>query len=124
MRTKLRLIEIRNEIEMLQNPLLRKAYEEVHFESVDNNNAANQKPSIFIVTKKDSIAKQIEYLEAAKGLIPNNEMVNMLPSLKVKSIETYHRLEYLLKCHIFIIFRTFSKSVHRMIMFTFQLIVT
>lgn len=83
----LRLFEIRKEIEILENPVFRKIYEDVHFNKklVNNNKnlSVEQKPSIYIVTKKDSLPKQMEYLEAAKALIGNDDPVNMLPSLKV-----------------------------------------
>lgn len=84
------MVQIRNEIEMLQNPTLRKAYEEVNFkmESASNRSGkkTSDKPSVFIVTSKLPISQQIEYMEAAKIHVPNNEAVTLLPTLKVSSM--------------------------------------
>lgn len=81
----LRMIEIRNEMEMLESPLLRKIYEEVHFKVKSNNsNTKNdQKSNVYIVTKEDTIAKQMEYFDAAKKAIGADEVVKFVPSLKV-----------------------------------------
>lgn len=96
MRMHLRLVEIRNEIEMLENPVLRKIYEDINFNAKVIKNTKNasvdQKPSVYIVTKKATLQKQMEYLEVAKTLIGSDEVVNMLPSLKVRF--------YLIKCAI------------------------
>lgn len=81
------MVQIRNEIEMLQNPMLRKAYEEVNF-NADTAHGANGKktmstPSVFIVTKKATIKQQIELMEEAKKCITDDEAVILLPSLQV-----------------------------------------
>lgn len=88
--TKLRMVQIRNEIEMLQNPSLRKAYEEVNFKTDSASNGSGKKtsdkPSVFIVTNKSPISGQIEYMEAAKLHVQSNEAVTLLPSLKVSGM--------------------------------------
>lgn len=86
-RMQLRMIEIRNEIEMLENPIFRRTYEDIHFKSKSNNNHVkyDQKANFYIVTKKDTFARQMEYLEAARTLVGANEIVEFIPSLKVRT---------------------------------------
>lgn len=85
--TKLRMVQIRNEIEMLQNPMLRKAYETIHFKAdtagAENGKKISSKPSVFVITKKCSINEQIEFMEEAKKHVSSHEPVNLLPSLQV-----------------------------------------
>lgn len=81
------MVQIRSEIEMLQNPMLRKAYETIHFKA-DPNGAGNgrklsDKPSVYIITKKCSINEQIDFMAEVKKHVSSNEPVNLLPSLKV-----------------------------------------
>lgn len=85
MRMQLRKIEIRNEIEMLENPVIRKTYEDVHFKAKSNNNVSkyDQKANVFIVTMEDTIIKQMEYFESVKRAIGDDEIVKFVPSLKV-----------------------------------------
>lgn len=86
-RMQLRMIEIRNEIEMLENPIFRRTYEDIHFKSKSNNNHVkyDQKANFYIVTKEDTFARQMEYLEAARTLVGANEIVKFVPSLKVRT---------------------------------------
>lgn len=98
MRLQLRMIEIRNEIEMLENPVFRRTYEDVHFKAKSNNNTIkyDQKANVYIVTKKDTVTRQMEYLEAARKLIGVDELVEFVPSLKVKAtwqIDLEHLLQ-------------------------------
>lgn len=81
----LRMMEIRNEIEMLENPVFRRTYEDVHFKAKANNNNVkyDQKSNVYIVTKEDSFNKQMEYFESARKLVGDNEIVKFIPSLKV-----------------------------------------
>lgn len=85
MRMQLRLVEIRNEVEMLVNPMFRRTYEDLHFkaESKNNNTKYDETANVFIVTKEDTINKQMEYLDAAKKLLGSDEIVKFSPSLKV-----------------------------------------
>lgn len=85
MRMQLRMIEIRNEIEMVENPVFRRTYEEIHFKVKSNNNNIknDEKANVYIVTNKDTFAKHMEYFEAAKRLVGANEVVHFVPSLKV-----------------------------------------
>lgn len=85
MRIQLRLVQIRNEIEILENPMFRRTYEEIYFTPKNSMKGPlkSLNPSNFIVTKKDTISGQIEYLDAAKAIIGTDQMVNLLPSLKV-----------------------------------------
>lgn len=85
MRMQLRMIEIRNEIEMLENPVIRKTYEDVHFKAKSNNNDSkyDQKANVYIVTTENTIAKQMEYFNLIKRTIGGDEVVKCVPSLKV-----------------------------------------
>lgn len=89
MRLQLRMIEIRNEIEMLENPIFRRTYEDVHFKAKSNSNKAkyDQKANVHIITKEDTFNRQMEYLEAAKNIIGANEVVKFVPSLKVIAMQ-------------------------------------
>lgn len=87
MRMQLRMLEIRHKIEMLENPGLRKTYEDVYFKAESNNGAADksdQKPNVHIVTMVDTIDKQMEYLETIKQNIGAEEVVKCAPSLMVR----------------------------------------
>lgn len=88
MRMQLRMLEIRNEIEMLENPVIRKTYEDVHFKVKSNNSTmtgeGDHKSNIFIVTMMDTIGKQMEYFDAVKKMINADEIVNFAPSLMVR----------------------------------------
>lgn len=85
MRMQLRMVEIRNEVEMLENPMFRKAYEDLHFKekSKNNNDKCNQNINTLIVTKKDNMKKMMEYFEAIEKLIGGDTAVDYFPSLKV-----------------------------------------
>lgn len=86
MRMQLRMLEIRNEIEMLENPVIRKTYEEVHFKAKSSNDATSKydrKSNVYVVTKPDTIDKQMEYFESVKKLIGADEVVKCSPSLMV-----------------------------------------
>lgn len=87
MRMQLRMLEIRNEIEMLENPVIRKTYEDVHFKVKSNNNAADkcdQKSNVHIVTMVDTIKKQLEYFDTIGKIVGDDEIVKFAPSLKVR----------------------------------------
>lgn len=87
MKLHLRLAVIRNEIELLENPVMRKIYEEINFppKAIANElDARDQKVNVFIVTKEDTIGHQMEYLAAAKGFIDEEKVVKIVPTLKVK----------------------------------------
>lgn len=90
------MLQIRNEIEMLQNPMLRKAYEEVNFTADTVNSGNGMKtlgtPNVFIVTRKSTIKQQIEFMEVAKMHITNDETINFLPTLKVETNRFMHSL--------------------------------
>lgn len=90
MRLQLRIIEIRNEIEMLENPVFRRTYEEINFKVKSNNNKMkyDQKVNVHVVTKEDTFTGQMKYLEAAKKLIGADEIVKFAPSLKVTTTTT------------------------------------
>lgn len=85
MRMQLRMLEIRNEIEMLENPVFRQTYEDVKFKTKSNNNNIkyDQKSNVYIVTKEDTFDKQLVYFEAAKKIVGTDEAVKFVPSLKV-----------------------------------------
>lgn len=86
MRLHLRLVIIRNEIELLENSEMRKIYEEINFHPMGNTNeigAHGQQTNVFIVTKVDTIGRQMEYLTAAKTYINADEVVKIIPTLKV-----------------------------------------
>lgn len=83
MHMQLRMMEIRNKIEMLENPVMRKTYEDVHFNTNNNVKSNDHKLNVFVVTKDDTIAKTVEYLNAAKIAIGADEIVKLMPSLKV-----------------------------------------
>lgn len=87
MRIQLRLVQIRNEIEILESPILRETYENVHFPTKNIAKDSSKNPRVFVVTKEDTIAKQIEYLESAKSVVAADGTVNLLPSLKVRPIQ-------------------------------------
>lgn len=81
----LRLVEIRNEVEMLENPTFRRTYENLHFKEKSKNNKirSDQKANNFIVTMEDTINKQMEFVAAVAKLIGGDEVVKFNPSLKV-----------------------------------------
>lgn len=86
MRLHLRLAVIRNEIELLENPAMRQIYEEINFQpkAVEHGmNGCDRAPSVFIVTKDDTIGHQIEYLTAAKASVGDEKMIKIIPTLKV-----------------------------------------
>lgn len=84
MRFHLRLAVIRSEIEMLENPDMRKIYEEINFPK-ENQCLADKKPSAsYIVVNDDTIPNQISYLDAAKQFVGNEEVVKIISSLKVR----------------------------------------
>lgn len=84
MRFHLRLAVIRNEIEMLENPVMRKIYEEINFPK-ENGCLSDKKPSSsYIVVKDNTIPNQINYLDAAKAFVGNEDVVKIISSLKVR----------------------------------------
>lgn len=92
MRMQLRMLQIRNEIEMLEDPGIRKTYEDVHFKAKLINSAADksdQKPNAHIVTMVDSINKQMTYFETIKNMIGADEIVKCAPSLMVRTNNVY-----------------------------------
>lgn len=86
MRMQLRMLEIRNEIEMLENPVIRRTFEDVHFK-VKSNNKFDQKSNIHVVTMVDTINKQMAYFDTVKRMIDTDgmgsEIVKFTPSLMV-----------------------------------------
>lgn len=88
MRTQLRLVQIRNEIEVLENPVLRKTYEELHVcpKNTAKNLSSNEPPNTFVVMKKDKISKQIDYINMAKTHVDADAPNNFVMSLKVCSL--------------------------------------
>lgn len=84
MKLHLRLAVIRNEIELLENPEMRKIYEEINFkEKTFQIIDTNVKPISYIVTRDDSLDKQIEYLKAVRSYTQSDKVVKIVPSLKV-----------------------------------------
>lgn len=83
MRLHLRLAVIRNEIELLENPAMRKIYEEINFQPKITGNDRNPS-SVLIVTKTDTIDHQMEYLAAIRKRIAENKVVKISPTLKVR----------------------------------------
>lgn len=84
MRLHLRLAVIRNEIELLENPEMRKIYEEINFKEKGTEKPnANHKPMNYIVTRDDTLDNQIEYLKAVKSYTQTNKLVKIIPTLKV-----------------------------------------
>lgn len=81
-----RMMEIRNEIEMLENPVFRRTYEDVHFKAKSNNNYVkyDQKSNVYIVTNENPLTMQIDYLKSARRLVGADEIVKIIPSLKVQ----------------------------------------
>lgn len=90
---KLRMIEIRNEIEVLENPVLRRTYEGIHFKVKSNNNNTkfDEKPNVYIVNKPAAFEKQMEYFDAARKLIDADQTVQCVPSLQVK--KSFERIQ-------------------------------
>lgn len=89
MRMQLRMLEIRNEIEMLENPVIRRTYEDVHFKVKSNNMAtgkSDQKSNIHIVTTLDTMDKQLAYFDTVGKSIDADEIVKFVPSLMVRSM--------------------------------------
>lgn len=88
MRMQLRMMEIHNKIDMLENPVIRQTYEDVHFKVKSNNNNVkyDQKANLYVVTKEDTFAKQMEYFEAARRMVGADEVIKFVPSLKVFKI--------------------------------------
>lgn len=87
MRINLRMMEIRNEMGMLENPIFRRTYEDIHFKVKSNNNNVkyDQKANVYVVTKEDTFTKQMEFFDAAKRLIGAEEVVKFAPSLMVSN---------------------------------------
>lgn len=90
MRLHLRLAVIRNEIELLENAQMRQIYEEVNFQPKGIANASDRKASVYIVTKEDTIGHQMEYLTAARAFINDDEVVQIIPTLKVNTDLLFH----------------------------------
>lgn len=85
MRLHLRLAVIRNEIELLENPEMRRVYEEINFNTKPSNDNGSEAKS-YIVTSRGTIDKQIEYFNAAKSFIGDDKIVHVVPSLKVSGV--------------------------------------
>lgn len=122
MRFHLRLAVIRNEIEMLENPDMRKIYEEINFPK-ENGGAADKKPlGSYIVVKDDTIPNQINYLDAAKAFVGNEEIVKIISSLKVGQgdMNFLKKMFKLLLC----LLRIASKFAHHPIKSTFHWVST
>lgn len=94
LRMQLRMLEIRNEVEMLEIPGIRKTYEEVHFKAKSINDEADQKPNIYVVTMTDTINKQMEYFDAVKSVIGADEIIQCAPSLTVRPNKCASSLEF------------------------------
>ncbi|XP_031623409.1 protein nessun dorma isoform X2 [Contarinia nasturtii] len=80
LRMQLRMIQIRNEIEVLENPVLRRTYENINFKVKPNNNN-DQKAKVYSVTN-GTLDRQLEYFESIRKLVDGRESVTFLPSLK------------------------------------------
>lgn len=78
----LRLAIIRNEIELLENTEMRQIYDEINFQSKPQLMGTSE-PNIYLVTKRETIEKQMECLEVAKSIIGSHKMVQFISSLKV-----------------------------------------
>lgn len=86
MRMQLRMLEIRNEIELLENVAIRKTYEDVYFKGKSDPSTLADKSNVYIVTMVDAISKQMQYFDTVKSLIGGDAIVKCAPSLMV----TYH----------------------------------
>ncbi|XP_058061847.1 protein nessun dorma [Anopheles bellator] len=73
----LRLNNIRNEIEILQNPVMRAVYEKVRFSC-----GTGQSPKAYVVTQVGTIDQQLAYLEQTKAMIDPKVEVKMCDSLQ------------------------------------------
>lgn len=80
MKMHLRLAVIKNEIELLENPEMRQIYEEINFPAPKSSSTST---NVYIVTKEDTIDKQIEYLNAAKATVGSSKSVKIVISLIV-----------------------------------------
>lgn len=86
MRLHLRMAVIKNEIELLENPEMRKMYEEIHFSTkVDGQSSGSTN---YVVSRDGTIAQHMNYLEAAKVFIAQDKSVKIIPALQVS--DAYH----------------------------------
>lgn len=77
MRLHLRLAAIKREIEFLENPDTRRMYEEINFPAAPTGDT----PNTYIVSRHGTIAQHLSYLEAVKKSIPDEKLVDIVPSL-------------------------------------------
>lgn len=82
MKLHLRMNAIKNEIEILENPSMRKVYEVVRF-SEDMETASNHSPTeAYIVAHVGTIEQHIEYLKVAKSSIEPRTVVRICDTLQ------------------------------------------
>lgn len=94
MKLHLRLATIRNEIELLENPQMRKIYEEMKYSRKLNNADKNWKRCAdniksdckpirtYIVSLPGSLNNQLKYLDMVKAMIPVDKSVQIVSSLQ------------------------------------------
>lgn len=87
-RMHIRLNTIKNEIDILENPDMRKAFEE-NLNSNLNGNKSKTTCNSFMVTFPGSITDQINHLHSLKTIINNDEQIELYRSLKVNYILFY-----------------------------------
>ncbi|XP_049548137.1 protein nessun dorma-like [Anopheles darlingi] len=76
----MRLAAIKNEMEILENPVMRAVFEKVRFG--DAKKLTVHSRLAFIVTQIDTVEKQLEYLERTRALIDGEMQVKMCESLQ------------------------------------------
>ncbi|XP_055921308.1 protein nessun dorma [Eupeodes corollae] len=88
MRLHLRLTIIRSEIEMLENPEMRKIYEEIKFDDDKSLKRAldekldKRKPIAYIVTDPFTFEKQMQFMLLAGKFVGEQKLIQMCPSLQ------------------------------------------
>lgn len=81
----LRLAQIKNEFEMLENPDMRTIYKEIKFPQIKTNSFDNVDCNVFIVTKVGTLDEQSAFIEMAKTIIGEKKLVKLCTTLQVKS---------------------------------------
>ncbi|XP_012155181.1 protein nessun dorma isoform X2 [Ceratitis capitata] len=89
MRLHLRLAMIRNEIELLENPEMRRIFQEIKFpdeeykqENQDDMTVEKVCDRIFLVMMPSTLQQQIDLIETAKDSIPKNALVQTVKTLQ------------------------------------------
>ncbi|XP_067621875.1 protein nessun dorma [Eurosta solidaginis] len=90
MRLHLRLAMIRNEIDLLENPEMRRIYQEIkfpedkYFKNIENADKVNKKKieQIFFVMMPFTLDQQTEFLQICKQSVPKTALVQNVPSLQ------------------------------------------